>query len=246
MKLPKDDLNNRLNTKDISTEQRFLHLFQLHDSAFPIGSYTQSFGMETYIQQNAIKTKQELVEYCKSYLFHNLTSGDAIIVKESHKAAEKRDLDKLVYLEQICNGMKLARESRDGSIKMGKQFLQTILPLCELDVIQEWKTKFDHQEVKGHYAVLYGIYTAGLSISIEKAVLTFLYASLNGLIQNAVRAVPLGQNSGVQALYELLAPIEQATNSVMDCTLGDLCNNALGIEMASMQHEYLFSRLFIS
>ncbi|WP_257350385.1 urease accessory protein UreF [Pseudalkalibacillus decolorationis] len=246
MSVQKEDSNNRLNTGGISTEQQLLHLFQIHDSAFPIGSYTQSFGMETYIQQNLITTKQELVDYCKSYLFYNLACGDAILVKESHQAAENKDYDKLVYLEQICNGMKLARELRSGSIKMGKQFLQTVLPLGESELMKEWKSRFDDKEIKGHYAVLYGIYTASHGIDKEKTVSRFLYASINGLIQNAVRAVPLGQNSGVQALYELLSLIEEAGNCVMNYTLDDLYNNALGIEMASMKHEYLFSRLFIS
>ncbi|UOQ94745.1 urease accessory protein UreF [Halobacillus shinanisalinarum] len=242
----KEDSNNRLNTGGISTDQQLLHLFQIHDSAFPIGSYTQSFGMETYIQQNMIKTKQDLIEYCKSYLYYNLACGDGILIKESYKAAENEDFDKLAKLEQICNGMKLAKESRDGSIKMGKQFLQTVLPLSESKLVNEWKNKFDNKVIKGHYPVLYGIYTASLDVHVEQAVLTFLYASVNGLIQNAVRAVPLGQNNGVQAMYELLSPIEEASHIVENSTLDDLHNNALGIEMASMQHEYLFSRLFIS
>lgn len=244
----KEDLNSRLNTGDITTEGQFLHLMQIHDSAFPIGSYTQSFGMETYIQQDEVRTKQEVVNYCKAYLFHNLMRGDAIIVKAAHRAVQIEDLDRLVYLEELCHGIKLARESRNGSIKMGKQFLQTILPLAEsgMDVLKEWKSKLDQQHVKGHYAVLYGIYTAALDVDVGRAVLTYLYSSVNGLIQNAVRAVPLGQHNGVQALHKLLPAIEEATEDALNCELDDLSNNAIGIEMASMQHEHLFSRLFIS
>ncbi len=202
--------------------------------------------METYIQQNRIQTKQELIDYCQSYLFHNLVSGDAILVKESHRAAKNVDMENLVYLEQICNGIKLAREARDGSIKMGKQFLQTVLPLSESEIMKEWKGKLDNKQIKGHFAILYGIYTTSFNIDVEKAVLTFLYSSVNGLVQNAVRAIPLGQHSGVQAMYELLEAIEQAAKSVQSLTLDDISNNSIGIEMASMQHEFLFSRLFIS
>ncbi|AXF57980.1 urease accessory protein UreF [Salicibibacter kimchii] len=202
--------------------------------------------METYIQNDQIRTKQALIDYCQTYLFHNLGSGDAILVKESHQAAGNQDFDRLIYLEQICNAMKLAKESRDGSIKMGRQFLQTIFPLEESALLDEYKRRFDDQQLKGHHAILYGIYTAHLDIDIQKAVLTFLYSSVNGLIQNAVRAVPLGQHNGVQAMYEMLPSIKETTNRVMNNTMDNMSNNALAIEMASMQHEYLFSRLFIS
>ena len=34
-------------------------LLQINDSAFPIGSYTQSFGLETYVQKGLITNKDE-------------------------------------------------------------------------------------------------------------------------------------------------------------------------------------------
>src|SRR5690606_32702414 len=98
---------------------------------------------------------------------------------------------------------------------------------------------------KGHYAILYGIYSAATGISVHHAVMTYLFASLNGLVQNAVRAVPFGQNTGVQAMHQLIGPVTEAAKLVASLTLDDISNNALGIELASMKHEYLYSRLFI-
>ena len=246
MNARKEDLKNRLNIEDISTNFRLLHLFQIHDSAFPIGSFTQSFGMETYIQQDRIKTKQQLINYCQVFLDHNLVHGDGIIVKAAFEAAKAEDWQRLTHLEQLCHGMKLASESRTASMKMGRQFLQTVLPISHHESLTIWKKKLDKKEVKGHYPIIYGLYASGLNIDHKTTVLTFLYASISALVQNAVRAIPLGQNSGVQAIYELLAPIEKAAADVMNCTLGDISNNTLGIEMSSMEHEYLYSRLFIS
>ena len=58
MKQLKDDLNNHSNTVDTPTDFALLQLFQIHDSAFPIGSYTQSYGMETYIQEDLFEQKK--------------------------------------------------------------------------------------------------------------------------------------------------------------------------------------------
>ena len=116
----------------------------------------------------------------------------------------------------------------------------------EYPFLSQWKERIEREEVKGHYAVIYGIYCEALGVNVFHAVMTFMYASISGLVQNAVRAVPFGQNTGVQALNELLISVEEAAQTVMSLTMDDLTNNALGIELASMKHEFLYSRLFIS
>lgn len=246
MKRQKEDLNSHSNTADTLTDFSLLQLFQIHDSGFPIGSYTHSYGMETYIQNDLIQTKEALIDYCTSYLFQNLVRGDVILIQEAYMATKEKDLDRLLELEELCGAMKLAKESRDASVSVGRQFIRTISPLQEDPFLAEWKARIDDQSIKGHYAILYGIYSAVTGTSKRHAVLTFMYATLSGLIQNAVRSVPFGQNTGVQAMHKLIGPITEATELVSTLGLADISNNALGVELASMQHEYLFSRLFIS
>lgn len=246
MKRQKEDLNSHSNTADTLTDYTFLQLFQIHDSAFPIGSYTHSYGMETYIQEDAIRTKADLIDYCQSYLFHNLVRGDAILIQEAYRAAKEEDVNKLLELEQLCGAMKLAKESRDASVNVGRQFIRTISHLETDAFLAKWKERIDNQSIKGHYAILYGIYSAKAGMDVHYAVMTFLYATINGLITNAVRSVPFGQNTGVQAMHKLIQPITEAASLVATLTKDDISNNALGIELASMKHEYLFSRLFIS
>ena len=78
------------------------------------------------------------------------------------------------------------------------------------------KQRIDAKSIKGHYAVLYGIYSATTGVSVHHAVMMYLYASVNGLVQNAVRAVPFGQNTGVQAMNELIQPVTEAAELVVD------------------------------
>ena len=246
MKQLKDASNSRSNTVDTPTDSALLRLFQIHDSAFPIGSYTQSYGMETYIQEDLIRTKEDLIDYCTSFLFHNLVRGDAILIQAAYAAAKERDVGRLLELEQLCGAMKLAKESRDASVNLGRQFIRTVSPLGTDDFLAAWKERMDAKQIKGHYAILYGIYSATTGVSAHHAVMTYLFASLNGLVTNAVRAVPFGQNTGVQAMHELIGHVTEAAKLVSTLTVDDISNNALGIELASMKHEYLFSRLFIS
>lgn len=241
-----EDLKKHSSTKDISTNPWLLHLIQIHDTAFPTGSYAHSFGMETYIQENTIRSEKDLEEFCDMYLFDNMGSGDAIIVKEAHKLAKEADVEGLIRLEKICHAMKLAPEARKGSSMLGRQFFQTVTPLNDHELLKQWQEKLKNKEVEGHYPVVYGIYTAILGVNVETALETFLYSSLTSLVQNAVRAVPLGQMGGVQTVYNTLPIIQKTVVDVMNKTLDDLDNNSIALEIASMKHEFLYSRMFIS
>lgn len=242
----KEDLRNHSNIKDTNINPALLHLIQIHDSAFPTGAYAHSFGMETYIQESEIRTKEDLYSFCKMYIEHNLAATDAIIIKEAYKLAEIRAQEELPYLESICHSLKLSPESRKGSMMMGRQFLQTVSALNHDELFIFYNEKIKNKEMKGHYPVVYGLYTALLQIDIKLAIETFLYSSIAALVQNAVRAVPLGQMGGVETIYQLLPVIEEATGNIMDLGLDDLANHSIALEIASMKHEYLHSRLFIS
>lgn len=242
-----EDLKKHSNIVDINTDTSFLHLIQINDSAFPTGSFAHSFGMETYVQENVIRNDEDLWEFCDMYLRQNLASTDAIFVKEAFELAKVGDREGLIHLEKICHGIKLAPETREGSAMMGRRFLQTIYPLHDNhELLTYWYQKFKEQEIKGHHSIAYGIYCALVGADVQDAIEAFLYSSVTALVQNAIRSVPLGQQSGVRTVYSLLPVIKETAKSVMEKNLDNLDNNTVALEIASMRHEYLFSRLFIS
>lgn len=237
---------NHSSIRGISTDSWVLHLMQIHDSAFPMGSFAHSFGMETYIQEKVICNEVDLLKFCTMYLRHNLAATDAIIVKQAHHLAATFDTQELIHLEKICHGIKLSPETRKASAMMGRQFLKAVHPLHDEELLSFWYEKLENNGIQGHYPVVYGIYTAVLGVDVKMSLETFLYSSITALVQNGVRAVPLGQMSGVRTTFSLLPAIQETAEQVMDCNLDDLANNSIGLEIASMKHQFLHSRLFIS
>lgn len=244
MKKPSVDLNNLSSIEGINTN--ILYLMHIHDSAFPIGSYTQSFGMETYIQSNDIRTKEELFVFLRAFVRENLLYTDAIFVKEAYQHFQQNDWKAIYQLDNICDASKNAVETREASRMMGKQFLRGILPVFPDEGLSLWKEALDAGRVKGHFSIVYSLYTLKMDFDLFTTILTFLYSSTISLVHNGIRAIPLGQKAGIEIIHKLIPEIVDTARQAMELTLSDLTNHAVGLEIASMQHAYLHSRLFIS
>ena len=91
-----------------------------------------------------------------------------------------------------------------------------------------------------------GVAAAGHGIGREPALLAYLGAFAANLISAAVRLVPLGQSAG-QKLTAALEPLILATAAELrNATLDDVGSATVLVDLASMQHETQYTRLFRS
>ena len=51
-----------------SIDKNLFMLFQINDSLFPIGAYSHSYGLETYIQKKLVTNVDTAFEYLKCNL----------------------------------------------------------------------------------------------------------------------------------------------------------------------------------
>jgi len=80
----------------------------------------------------------------------------------------------------------------------------------------------------------------------EDALTGFFYNAAAGMVTNSVKLVPLGQLEGQAILFSLSALINElvATALQPDKAMIGLC--CTGFDIRCMQHEQLYSRLYMS
>jgi urease accessory protein len=90
------------------------------------------------------------------------------------------------------------------------------------------------------------MYAAALGIDKKQALSGFYYNAAAGLVTNCVKLIPLGQQDGQELLFSLQTLIQQLVENSLkpDIDLIGLCCS--GFDIASMQHERLYSRLYMS
>ena len=66
------------------------------------------------------------------------------------------------------------------------------------------------------------------------------------MVTNCVKTIPLSQSSGQKLLSGYFEEFTDILEEVGQCTEEDLCRSAPGFDIRGIQHEKLYSRLYMS
>lgn len=228
------------------TEPGFLSLLQISDSFFPTGAFTQSYGLETYVQEGLVTSKESLAKFLVTYLLESVATADGLAVLLAHRAAAISNWPALQELDQILATQKLARESRAASAKTGSRMLRAVLQLFPHPGLKELSRLISEGKAAGHHAVVFGLAAQAIGLGEKEAALAFVYTAAAGMVNNAVRLIPLGQQDGQWVLTSLQQVMQEAVEKSLSLDIEDLGSAVPALEIRSMQHERLYSRLFMS
>ncbi len=195
----------------------------------------ESMNQEMILQEKAV---QETMP--QEAMLQEAMAQDA---KAQEDIAERlKDLDRRLTVSR------LARESREGGIKIGRRYLRIIAELYPQSGMDEYERWIEEGTCFGHPCIVHGWICAYLEQTAEAAVLSYLYVGTNNMIQNALRAMAIGQTAGQKVLHQLLPLLEKEAESLVQRppALERLASGAPVQEIQEMRHERLYSRLFMS
>lgn len=220
-------------TAELSLDQLNL-LLQLGDSALPTGAFSHSYGLESYLAHGTISGEEELHQWLLTYLHTQLTCTDALVMRwvyEGHSSPP--------VLDALLDAAVVPMQVRGASHKMGRQLARIVPEILPFGGTPPggWPR---------HYCLVFALAGHAGGVPLLPLLQTYLMGSVTSLVQNAVRAVPLGQLAGQRVLAALREPVSAAARHALELDEDDFGTTAPGLEIAQMRHEHLRARMFMS
>ena len=242
-----------------------LPLAQLCDSALPTGAFSHSFGLETYICEGVVDGEASFVSWLRALVFTQLTFSEGLGLRLAFEAVAADDWEAIAHLDALLVAQAVPIQVRRAGVTMGRRMLTIArLALEGTDggrLLSRYAALIDTGVTgnagdtggtkgsggcRSHPAIVLAIAGYALEAPPAAVAAAYLQSSVISLTQNAVRAIPLGQDAGQRAIASVRGDVRAAVRRIGDLDETDLGAAAPGIEISQMRHERQRARMFMS
>lgn len=236
------------------------HLLQFADTAFPTGAFSQSFGLESAVQEGRLTNVDQAQEWLALVMTRQWAPSEGLIGLLVGQALSSPIInwERVEYLDMLLTASRTAQESRQAALSTGRHLLReasSVLPggwtvayaRHVFDTGEASGAEQEHRSSLGNAVVVYALLGVDCGWSVRESAFAAAFAAAAGLVSALVKLVPLGQSEGQHLLAALREPISDALVQQEGRTEDELESGALpAMEIAQMRHAALYSRLFRS
>jgi urease accessory protein len=225
-----------------------ISMLQISDSFFPTGMYSTSSGLEAlFYSGRKIADADDLRELIKVYLECQIGPADCSALGNAYEHTQRKDLQKLLEVDNTLFSMKLIEEVRTASIRSGTQILKCVISFIpNNDILNRYQEAIKQRRAAGVYPVALAVISHTFGVSKYKACLSMLYGFSVSLVGAALRLGTLQHFDGQRIIHELKPSISEALEKNIDRPLSGMWQFAPEIDLFQMAHERMSSKMFIT
>ncbi|HEY3118140.1 MAG TPA: urease accessory UreF family protein [Chloroflexota bacterium] len=210
---------------------RLLDLLQVVDRSFPTGAFVHSAGLEWLAGEKLLSLQDVL----RLRLSEQLGRFELVFLLRAYEG-------NAVALDARYHARLMAREAREASSQVGRQFLENGVDLFDDAELGAFAARTPH----AHYPISFAVVARALEIPIQGAALTYAFQTVRGQVSAAQRLTRLGQTEAQRLIHSLKPAIEDAVAIARETPLELAGGFAPILDIAAMAHERQPVRLFVS
>ncbi|MCE8009222.1 urease accessory protein UreF [Aestuariivita sp.] len=213
------------------TDLAHLTLMQWLSPAYPVGAFAYSHGLEHAVSAGDVVDCAGFEAWLEDVLAHGAGRSDAILL---HAAYHATGTARLPLIDDLARALCPSSERRMETDLQGEAFAATTAAI--------WNTTTP----PATYPVAVGAAARLAGIDPVLTAASFLHAFAANLTSAAIRLIPLGQTEGQKVLARMAQLCQSLARETADLDTEDIGTSCFAADIASMQHEIEYTRLFRS
>jgi urease accessory protein len=216
----------------------FLHGLQLSDSAFPVGAFAYSDGLETAANSGLVRDAASLAEWMDHFIEAVLIPCEGLALAKCMRALQAGDLETLQRIDEELTALRPSTAVRSSSVGVGKRLLSLYAAISDGVSLPPL--------TQGNAAAAYALVFFHRAISERDAVLAFGYNRLAGIVSAGLRLISIGHQQGQILLTKAMDRLPSAADRILKNIDEPLRAFNPSLDIQQMNHQYVYSRLFRS
>lgn len=211
------------------TDAQAMKLAQWLSPAYPVGAFSYSHGLEWAVSAGDVADAAALQAWLADILADGAGRADAILLAAAYNAP---DAAALAGIDAQARAFQPSAERLLETTAQGAAFAQITAEVWPADL-----PALCYPVALGRAARLH-------DLPLLLTARMYLHAFASTLISAGIRLIPIGQTDGQKVLTALTPLCAGVAEQAVSETLDDLASTAFLADIASMNHETQYSRLF--
>ncbi len=218
-----------------------LALLHLCDSAFPLGSFAYSDGLESATSDGRVSSHDDLRAWVDVCLDETIGRMEGPAVWRAWAAARVEDWDALDALDEELTALRPSSAGRQSSRAMGRRLLTTWSALHPESFDSAALERFTGPALPVAFAAV----CAGRGVDRRDTVDAYAYTRLAATVSAAMRLMSIGQTEAHALLARTLDRVPAVVDDIARRD-GAIESFTPALDVAAMTQQYVHSRLFRS
>ena len=217
---------------------RLLRLAEFSDSAFPVGAFSFSNGLETAADRGLVRDAASLEEYVRT-----MTVQAALCAR---RAAAACDLEGVLTADARVWASKPGDENRRMTQRMGRKLTELSERLLADPFAATWAAAVRGERTPDCYPVAQAVLFAAAELDEESLFASHQYGVANLILSAALRCVRVSHYDTQAILYRLGDLCDELYREARDLTLDDMNLFTPEADVLAAWHEKGNMRMFMN
>lgn len=179
-----------------------MRLLQFTDSAFPVGTFSFSNGLETASHEKLVYDAPTLEAYTEA-IATQAAFSDGVVALLAFRAARKGLYDEVLEADHRLIAFKMNEEARLMLCRMGKKLAELGVQVFDDALTRRWLEDIRAEQTPGTYPVAQALAFSAVGLNEEELFCSHQYGVINMVLSAALRCVKVSHYDTQRILFRL-------------------------------------------